>query len=516
MECNMEILKKPVSKIWSLPMIGGGVLFCILIRLWSFRLGLPIPDEIFTHLTIQGNLREILQISIMDVHPPLYYLMVKLWCWVFGNSLFTIRLFSFMFSILNILIIAMLLFELLSTDLNPVRRGFYVMGGLILSNHPWIVSLSSVARMYSLGNFLALSSSAILIHYYNKPGGKPQYFVPFLYGVVSGLLCLTHYFGAFVIVAQALVMGIMLLFRRPFQIRLFNPYLLSIASFIMVLSAWIPFAAQQVHDVHVNYWITEKGFDVYSVLLHIYFFSFPSPSIPLAVVGCIFFIMLLALASRNRDVNIYYAGIFVIPPVLLFAFSLYWRPLISAGTVRYFSFSLIFFGVAWGLIFSQWKNLIAAWLAIATIGSAQIISNYDRIRSGCIQAPTVEYQLAEWVKQEVGQDPRVLLLEYPPFFVSFAYYWGSPDHIEFPDNLFFLTNWRDDPGHNVHVACIPFNKMQSIPIDSTEFPGSYLVSPIPEPEGFIDQKTLRLERINEIKLNNQLFYLSRVELQNEG
>jgi hypothetical protein len=58
--------------------------------------------------------------------------------------------------------------------------------------------------------------------------------------------------------------------------------------------------------------------------------------------------------------------------------------------------------------------------------------------------------------------------------------------------------------------------MQSIPIDSTEFPGSYLVSPIPEPEGFIDQKTLRLERINEIKLNNQLFYLSRVELQNEG
>ena len=138
------------------------------------------------------------------------------------------------------------------------------------------------------------------------------------------------------------------------------------------------------------------------------------------------------------------------------------------------------------------------------------------MHSGCIQAPTVEYQLAEWVKQEVGQDPRVLLLEYPPFFVSFAYYWGSPDHIEFPDNLFFLTNWRDDPGHNVHVACIPFNKMQSIPIDSTEFPGSYLVSPIPEPEGFIDQKTLRLERINEIKLNNQLFYLSRVELQNEG
>lgn len=59
-------------------------------------------------------------------------------------------------------------------------------------------------------------------------------------------------------------------------------------------------------------------------------------------------------------------------------------------------------------------------------------------------------------------------------------------------------------------------KIESIPIDSTEFLGSYLVSPIPEPEGFIDQKALRLERINEIKLNNQQFYLSRVELQNEG
>jgi 4-amino-4-deoxy-L-arabinose transferase-like glycosyltransferase len=513
----MRFFEKPGSGFWSMAMIGVGVFFCILIRLWSFRAGSPIPDEIFTHLTIQGNFREILQISIMDVHPPLYYFWVKLWCKVFGNSLLAIRMFSLLFSILNILLIAKILYRVLAPELGPARTGLYVMGGLILSNHPWIVSISSVARMYSMGNFLALSSSSVLIYYFKKPRGRSQYFGLILYGVLAGLLCLTHYVGAFVILAQALGIVCMLLFRRPVQIKTFVPYLLSLTSFIIVLAAWLPFAAQQVDDVHTNYWITEKGFHLYLVLLHQFFFSFPPFSILMAVVGCLGFIVLLAMASRNREVNVFYAGLFVIPPIVLIAFSVYWRPLISRGTVRYFSFSLIFFGIVWSLIISRWKNPIAAGLAIVSIGFAQIFATNDRLRAAAGQDPTVEYQLSEWVKQEVEPESQVLLYESPPFFMCFSYFWNAPDQIGFPDHLFILSNWHGYSGHIVHIACIPSDRILRFPIDSTEFAGAYLVSLIAESQAFIDQKILRLDRIKELQLNGRTYYLFKVGLhQPEG
>lgn len=510
-DCSMKSYQKPGSEFWSIAMMGVGVVFCLLIRLWSMRIGNPIPDEIFTHLTIQGNIREILQISILDVHPPLYYLLVKLWCGVFGNSLPAIRMFSLVFSILNILLIANVLYRLLGAESRSARTGIYVMGGLILSNHPWIVSISSVARMYSLGNFLALSSSAVLIYYFNKPRGRSQYCGLTLYGVLAGLLCLTHYVGAFVILAQASGIVCMLLFRRPLQIKTFVPYLLSLTSFIIVLAAWLPFAAQQVHDVHTGYWITEKGFDIYSVLLHNYFFSFPSFSIPMAVFGCLVFIALLAMPFRNRAVNWYYGGLFVIPPLFLVGISLWWRPLISRGTVRYFSFSLIFFGIVWGLIISRWRNLIAAGIAIVSIGFAQIATN-DRLRAAAGLDPTVEYQLAGWVKQEVEPGSQVLLYESPPFFMCFSYFWNAPDQIGFPDHLFNLANCHGYSGHIVHIACIPSDRIFRFPIDSTEFVGAYLVSSIAESQAFIDQEILRLDRIKDLQLNGRTYFLFKVGL----
>ena len=123
-----------------------------------------------------------------------------------------------------------------------------------------------------------------------------------LYGGLARLLCRMHYVGAFVILAQASGIVCMLLFRRPLQIKTFVPYLLSLTSFIIVLAGWLPFAAQQVDDVHTNYWITEKGFHLYLVLLHQYFFSFPPFSILMAVVGCLGFIVLLAMASDRKSV----------------------------------------------------------------------------------------------------------------------------------------------------------------------------------------------------------------------
>ena len=57
-------------------------------------------DEAYTVGIVQHNWTELLRISVSDVHPPLYYLMLKLFCEVFGYSLPVMRVFSALGAIL--------------------------------------------------------------------------------------------------------------------------------------------------------------------------------------------------------------------------------------------------------------------------------------------------------------------------------------------------------------------------------------------------------------------------------
>ena len=51
-------------------------------------------DEAYTVSMIRHPVSEILSITAVDVHPPLYYLLLKAFCAVFGNSIPIIKLFS--------------------------------------------------------------------------------------------------------------------------------------------------------------------------------------------------------------------------------------------------------------------------------------------------------------------------------------------------------------------------------------------------------------------------------------
>jgi hypothetical protein len=74
----------------------AGTYFCALSdSLWD--------DEFLTVNTIVRPWNEVLRIESADVHPPLYFLMLKAWATVFGGEVFTLKLFSVFPAILTML-----------------------------------------------------------------------------------------------------------------------------------------------------------------------------------------------------------------------------------------------------------------------------------------------------------------------------------------------------------------------------------------------------------------------------
>src|SRR3989338_11107154 len=73
-----------------------GVIVLLGVALRSYHLGARGLwfDEAFSWRLIQFPLPELPTRAAADVHPPLYYILLKLWASIFDTSLLSLRLFS--------------------------------------------------------------------------------------------------------------------------------------------------------------------------------------------------------------------------------------------------------------------------------------------------------------------------------------------------------------------------------------------------------------------------------------
>ena len=130
-------------------LLGIIVLACIL-RLFRLDYLDYWDDEIITTFAIQPNLGQIFQnISSYSVHPPMYYLLLHGWAWVFGDSLLSLRLFSVLIGVVAVPLVYLLGRTLISSQ---VGLGAAAM----LAIAPMVIFHSQQARMYPLLIILTL------------------------------------------------------------------------------------------------------------------------------------------------------------------------------------------------------------------------------------------------------------------------------------------------------------------------------------------------------------------------
>src|SRR3989344_3360916 len=97
------------KKLLVLPLI---IIAALVMRLWNYTAIALWHDEAFSALLIRMPFDEMMQRIALDVHPPFYYWLLRVWADFFGHSLASLRGFSVLFGALTVVMLYVLIKEL--------------------------------------------------------------------------------------------------------------------------------------------------------------------------------------------------------------------------------------------------------------------------------------------------------------------------------------------------------------------------------------------------------------------
>jgi uncharacterized membrane protein len=197
----------------------------VLIRFWHLTDSCLWFDEIFSVHAALRDWQNLFWFVAQDlIHPPLFYVFLKLWISVGGESLFWLRFFSVFFSILALIPFYLLCRQLkLNYPTIALSLTFLAVSGSLLK-------YAQEVRMYGLLLCLSLFSMWLLARFLNV--GKGIWFLTF----VNILLVYSHYFGWFVVLAE--VFAVLVLQRLKIRqiLIMFGLTAISFAPWLVVVS----------------------------------------------------------------------------------------------------------------------------------------------------------------------------------------------------------------------------------------------------------------------------------------
>ncbi len=206
-------------------------------------------DEAFSALYISKyGWGEMMHRIILDVHPPLYYILLRIWSMILGHSLLSLRGFSILFGVLTVWAGYLLVKQAFKSE------KVALFAALLIAINPFQIQYALEARMYTFGTFVVLLSSYFLLKALEQPTKKNWIW----YGVTVAAAAYTHYFLIFSMVAQALFWFIYCV--RTYKLSFFKTkeFLGGLGAYFLSLLLylpWLPSFIEQNTRVSGGYWI---------------------------------------------------------------------------------------------------------------------------------------------------------------------------------------------------------------------------------------------------------------------
>lgn len=238
---SLEEWQDRSSKRLSLNLFRGVAVIFIAVRLWHLTSYGLFGDEVFTLWTAAQGWRSLFASVVGDVvHPPLFYVMLKLWIGMGGQSIFWLKLLPSLFSIVSVLP-----FFLLSRELKLQAPAMNLALWLMAVNG-FLINHSQELRMYSLLLLLTLTSLWLFAMLVNQAGdiARPQA----LLCAVNLCLVFTHYYGW-------VVVAIELYFLLVWMRERLRSFAIGTAFVALCFSPWVWFVAKaaRVNPSRVNF-----------------------------------------------------------------------------------------------------------------------------------------------------------------------------------------------------------------------------------------------------------------------
>ncbi len=319
-------------------------------------------DEAFGSYLIRFNFADLTRYTANDVHPPLYYWLLKLWSMAFGNTEVGLRSMSVFFAAITI--IGVFLFVLRQFG----RRAAYLSLALLVVM-PFFVRYGQEARMYTLLTAIIVVATYVLVYAVETKKRAAWAW----YGVLLALGMLTQYFAALAWIAHALWLFVRArnkqhdsfkqTIRRMFDRNTITAYAVGILLFCF----WLPFLVIQFLTIQGHgFWIKPiTTATVPDFLTNVLLFTDSSGAQSwlalglYVLVGSFGYLAYRLLRSLKGEVRMSYLlviALVVVPPLILLALSL--PPLRSAFVDRYLVISAVFIAVFMGVTLALSANMV--------------------------------------------------------------------------------------------------------------------------------------------------------------
>lgn len=205
-------------------------------------------DEAFGIYMIRFNFFDIARHTASDVHPPLYYWVLKVWASIFGTSELALRSMS-MVAMMGALVFLYLI----------LRRGFgtrAAAGGLAMAAvSPLLIRYAEEARMYGLVAVIVMAATYVFVGLLEKPTTGKW----IVYGVLVALGMWTHYFTALMWLAHWAYRAFTVSGLKPsVALRAFftKDWVKAQVLAVGLFAPWLPFMAKQMRGVqNGGFWI---------------------------------------------------------------------------------------------------------------------------------------------------------------------------------------------------------------------------------------------------------------------
>lgn len=244
-------------------------------------------DEAYSVSVANHSWADIWNLAAVDVHPPLYYLLLHGTVQVFGDSLWAIRGLSVAAGTLAVLLAGCWV------RLFATRRALYWVL-LLLALQPIAVRYSQEARMYALLSCWLMAASLVLALGLRRPRHKGY---PLVYALLAAAALYTHYFALFGLASHGCFVWLTAPGRR--LLRHCRWWLANLA-ILGLFAPWLPHLYRQLHATGGLLWIPPLDSHSVPTLLWTFFWIDRHPLLNIPALGVLVPLLWVWALWQNR------------------------------------------------------------------------------------------------------------------------------------------------------------------------------------------------------------------------
>jgi mannosyltransferase len=394
-------------------------------------------DEVLSWRLLQFPLVEMIARTggTGTVHPPLYFLVLRVWTAVWGDSEFALRSLSAAFGMFTVAGVYALMFEVLrlpgtegrATSAGSPRAAAALLATVLVALNPLQIHLSRQARGYSMATALFVWGSWLLLRALRSQRPRGIYWVGF--GLCTLLFCYTHYLALFSVVGQGLFVLLYLVVPRGVGTEESNPpvagrgsappWLLkqvgwagAIALVVAVgFLFWLPSLVNQMMTVSRGSW--QAQISVSRVALETYISLFSTPANQLNIIpteawlaSVFVLVVLLSPQIQGGWGGRFLAVTGLIPVILILIYSCVFSPNLYYS--RYLAFAQIAWLMGLGLLVVRIPTSAGRWAWGAAMIAASLYGchgSWDEI--GPHASPGMRAAISYLLTQCASDEPIV-------------------------------------------------------------------------------------------------------------